>query len=267
MEKLLESLSETIEIRKLLTELTNVCVQYGQDELEYVAQEREISVQVLKDSNLFLFTNETIFTLLYNQIVKPEYKEKLGIFNNEGFVHASRVVLPIFDQKMRVMTWVSWQKGKLHKYLTSKTFGFEKSSAFYGLEFFDEVESKGYAIVVEGMFDVLRWRSIGYYNVLGTMGNDLSLHKRLILNRAKKVIFFPDNDKGGKENSHKNEKSGFSDYRLWATDKHFVRVELKGKYKDCDDYFKVPENRDMAEILINTALTLKSGDVLEFKTT
>lgn len=266
MEKLLESLSETVEIRKLLTKLTNVAIQYGQNELEYVAQERDIPVQTLIDSNMFIFTNETIFTLLYNQIVEPEYNDKLGIFNKEGFVHANRVVLPVFDQKMRVMTWVSWQKGKLHKYLTSTTYGFEKSASFYGMEYFDVIEDKGYAIVVEGMFDVIRWRSMGYYNVLGTMGNDLSLHKRLILNRAKKVIFFPDNDKGGKENSHKNNKTGFSDYRLWATDKHFVRVELKGKYKDCDDYFKVPENKEMANILVETALTLKSGDVLEFKT-
>lgn len=266
MDKVLNTILETVEVRKMLTKLTDMAIPYGQDGLEIFAQERGFEEKHLIDSDLFFITNETVFTLLYSSIISLPDRDKYGIFNDEGFMHLNRLILPVKDQQNRVMTWVSWKKGRSQKYLTSKTLGFKKVSAFYGMEYFKDILEKGYAIVVEGMFDVIRWRSLGYNNVLGTMGNDLSFHKRLILNRIPKVIFFPDNDKGGRENSHKNSQSGFSDYRLWMTDGDFVRVELKGKFKDCDDYFKLEQNREMADILIETALTLKKGDVLEVMT-
>lgn len=267
LDKLMDSIAETVVVRNLLTKLTDKCFENGQTDMLFIAQERGFELSDLQDSGLFLFTDDMLFTLIYNSIVGAEYRDKLALIDSKGeFQHKCRTVFPVRDQMNNVMAWVSWQKHKQHKYLTSKTFGFEKSACFYGMEYFDEILKKGYAIIVEGMFDVVRWRSLGYYNVLGTMGNDLTLHKRMILNRIPVTIFCPDNDKGGRENSHKNKQSGFSDYRLWATDKKFVRVELKGGYKDYDDYFKVETNREMAKIIIDTALQLKSGEVLSFET-
>lgn len=49
------------------------------------------------------------------------------------------------------------------------------------MEQFNNAIRHGFAIVVEGYFDRLRWIQAGYDNVLCVMSNELSPYKRMIL--------------------------------------------------------------------------------------
>ena len=188
-------------------------------------------------------------------------------------MHKGRYTFPIFDMFGRVMALASWASHKRHKYLTSRTFGFKESCQFYGMEQFPKAIKHGFAIVVEGYFDRLRWIQAGYDNVLCVMSNELSPYKRMLLDRLPKVVFVPDNDEYGQANSLLSTNPNFKDSFKWYTNREFVRLELPDKFngkaiKDTDDLVKSNiETMDDSLLFmrqwIDTALFAKNGTVLK----
>lgn len=87
----------------------------------------------------------------------------------------------------------------LIKYLTRFDFGFRKEDILYGLDLaLPSIKENKYVIIVEGILDVLRCRSLGYNNVVAPMSTSLS-ESHIILLKAitDSFLLCYDGDTGG----------------------------------------------------------------------
>ena len=100
------------------------------------------------------------------------------------------------------------------------------------------LESTGLVYLVEGIFDTLSLRSLGF-PVLGNMGLDMSLMKTEILSRFGKVIAIPDNDNAGRgTNPYLSGISGKGKKMAWTIKNENVIVKLPKGVKVSDDFIK-----------------------------
>lgn len=268
----ISELNKVKNIREKMTEFVSLSIQCS-DPVDYVSSERVFPMDIITGANYFMFSNPDIPRLLMSNIFTVEESKLTHIFNEKDYMHKGRYTFPIFDIYNRVMALASWSPNKRHKYLTSRTFGFKESCQFYGMEQFNNAIRHGFAIVVEGYFDRLRWIQSGYDNVLCVMSNELSPYKRMILDRLPKVIFVPDGDEYGKANSLLSTNVKFKDSFKWYTNREFVRLELPDKFngkqiKDTDDLVKshietMDNTLHYMRQWIDLALSAKSGTVLK----
>lgn len=101
------------------------------------------------------------------------------------------------------------------KYLTRFEYGFEKTDILYGLNVaIPAILEKGYVILVEGILDALRCRSLGFNNVVAPMSTYAS-EEQIILLKAltDKFILAFDNDQGGNSATELTSKN-LDKYRL-----------------------------------------------------
>jgi DNA primase len=85
------------------------------------------------------------------------------------------------------------------KYLTEFDFGLTKSDVLYGLDIaIPYIKEMGYVIVVEGILDVIRCRTLGFYNVVAPMSTFLSENHIIILKSfTSNFLLAFDGDDGG----------------------------------------------------------------------
>lgn len=125
--------------------------------------------------------------------VDLKHREKYEQGNIDEWIERPRLVIPHFyGGYLR-----GWQKRKLDsipygaKYLSSK--GFPRAQTLFG---YDHIDTRK-VIVVESPMSVLRLHSLGYENVLATMGAEVTTEQLDLLAAFDTVHVFMDADKAG----------------------------------------------------------------------
>lgn len=191
----------------------------------------------LKDVGLFKVDNLsdlTYFTSADNALLK-----QWGLITSNGdYLLKGRYTVPIRDISGKVTALVGWYPDN-RKYITTPSVGFVRDTQFFNMECYETCmkQNKGVVYLVEGIFDTLSLRSLGF-SALGNMGLDLSPFKTQILRRFGKVIAIPDNDKAGQ--SVNPYYSHFSNKKRspWRIENDCVFIGLPAGVKDIDDFVK-----------------------------
>ena len=217
------SLDKVIEVRNGLTDVVDklISVFSTDDVITEVMTLRKYIYSPYAEEMRKTLKEVGIFKIDYFseiQIVVPdltlEDAKLYGLVDRNGnYLLAGRYAIPIRDIAGKVTALVGWYPD-VKKYITTSTYGFSKDGQFFNMECFSKsfegdypkykdeetgevLESTGLVYLVEGIFDTLSLRSLGF-PVLGNMGLDMSLMKTEILSRFGKVIAIPDNDNAGR---------------------------------------------------------------------
>ena len=258
------SVDKVLEVRDGLTDMVDKLTPiYSTDEvISEVMTHRKYNIspyatkieKTLKEVGIFKIDYLSEIQYLVPDLTVEKIK-LYGIADRNGdYLLRGRYVVPIRDIAGKVTALVGWFPD-VKKYVTTPTYGFSKDGQFFNMECFSQsfngdypkykdeetgevLESKGLVYLVEGIFDTLSLRALGF-PVLGNMGLDMSLMKTEILTRFNKVIAIPDNDKAGMgTNPYLNRISGKAKKVEWLIKNEHVIVQLPRGVKDSDDFIK-----------------------------
>lgn len=250
-------------VRKGLTELvTKLSSVFSNEQvIEEVMVRRKYTTSPYADEMRKLLTEIGVFKIddvdylselqILGISLSDEEAKLYGLFDSNGrFLLKGRYCIPIRDIAGYVTAVVGWYPDN-RKYITTSTYGFSKEGQFFNIECFSKayngdypkyvdeidgsmIESKGLVFLVEGIFDTLSLRSLGF-PALGNMGLEMSPVKVEILTRFNKVIAIPDNDNAG---SGTNPISSSNTVKKWNIKNENVIVLLPDGMKDADDLIK-----------------------------
>jgi DNA primase len=145
---------------------------------------------------------------------------------------AGRIIFPIFDTSNNLISIGSRViDDEVKTFLPTYWHEvYRKSFYLYGLNFAkDEIRKKGYAVVVEGNFDVITSHKEGMKNTVGLMGTAISEFQiALLLRYCEKVIFVFDKDEnkaGEKASERVRKKFGQYNGSYSLIDVGFVKLQ------------------------------------------
>lgn len=134
-----------------------------------------------------------------------EADEKRGTYYDR---FRNRLMFPIKDTAGRTVAFTGRALGEdLAKYLNSpETELFKKSQILFGMDKAkDAIRTRGFALLVEGQFDLVLLHQIGFKNTIALSGTALSdTHVSLIKRYAENLMLALDNDRAGLAASAKN---------------------------------------------------------------
>ncbi len=176
--------------------------------------ERQIDDKIVKEFEIGLALKNS-----FSDMLKKKYSEDdilrtgLSYKTDYGFndLYHDRIMFPLYDLNGSVVAY-SGRKYKpqdlenndLPKYInTRETDIFKKGNLLYNYHRAKNVaRQKNEIIVMEGFMDVIRAYSVGFQNVVATMGTAVtSVQANLIKKMAKEVILCFDGDEAGKKAS------------------------------------------------------------------
>ncbi|MEK7881030.1 MAG: DNA primase [Deltaproteobacteria bacterium] len=168
-----------------------------------------------------------------------ELAVKIGLLGKDGSRYydrfRGRIIFPITDSQGRVIGFGGRSMdGKEPKYLNSpESPVFRKASTLYGLySAKGPIGKEGFAIIVEGYFDLLSLRKAGFANSVATMGTALTLeHLRNIKRYANAAYVLFDNDEAGK-------KAALRGLGLFMEEGMAAMAVVLPEGKDPDDFLK-----------------------------
>ena len=258
------SLDKVIEVRNGLTDVVDKLITvFSTDEViaevmsmrKYVYSPYAEQIEkTLKEVGIFKLDYFSEIQYIIPELTTENAKLYGLLDRNGNYLLAGRYAVPIRDIAGKVTALVGWYPD-VKKYVTTPTYGFSKDGQFFNMDCFQKsfdgdypkykdeetgevLESTGMVYLVEGIFDTLALRSLGF-PVLGNMGLDMSLVKTEILSRFGKVIAIPDNDNAGKgTNPYLNRISGKGKKVAWTIKNENVIVQLPKGVKDSDDFVK-----------------------------
>lgn len=177
------------------------------------------------------------------KIKKPAFND-LALFNQDGeFRLEGRYIFPVKDMVGNVVALIGWKEGNYKsKYLTTPSKYFSKATLFYGMEQLSSVGLNKNFFLVEGIFDSLSLRSLGF-NALANMGAEFNRNKVVLYSLTKRIIGIPDVDQTGRKILKQN---------MWSIPVNGSYLNWRGfgdKVKDIDDLVQMIEEDDLKEIL------------------
>ena len=219
------------------------CSQSTEKTISEVCEQRGYDVSrmsdVLKESGI-LYLDSNRFD---PRELKTADRGQLGLFSKSGnFILENRYILPIRDMLNNVVALVGWRKND--KYITTPSMYFSKDCMFYGLEQLGSTGLGKKYVIVEGIFDSLSVRSIGF-NCVAQMGSSSSRYKEPMYSLFKSILGIPDMDKTG-ISVVKNDEWKLplgSKYMQWN-----IRGQNLG-IKDIDDFCKTFSKEDVYDII------------------
>ncbi len=254
--------AKVYEVRQCLTEVVDVlssklCTDELISELMlarnyHISPYAEQIYSMLEDVGVFKLDYFSELQMLVPNLTVEQGIDTGLIDKNEVFLLKGRYCVPIRDIAGLVTAVVGWlpDSNNARKYVTTPTYGFSKEGQFFNIECFEQSmngdypkeegleDSKGLVYLVEGIFDTLALRALGF-PALGNMGTDMSLIKSEILSRFGKVVAIPDNDNAGRgTNRYLNRVSGKKSKSAWLIKNDNVIVQLPQGVKDVDDFIK-----------------------------
>lgn len=215
---------------------------------------REEMRKTLKEVGIFKLDYISEIQMILPNITNEQLKLFGLVDRNGNYLLSGRYAVPIRDIVGKVTALVGWFPD-VKKYVTTPTYGFSKDGQFFNMDCFSKsfdgdypkykdeeteevLESTGLVYLVEGIFDTLSLKSLGF-PALGNMGLDMSLMKTEILSRFGKVIAIPDNDNAGMgTNPYLNRISNKGKKLSWNIKNENVIVQLPKGVKDSDDFIK-----------------------------
>jgi len=175
---------------------------------EYV-RERGIDPKVVKKFGLgYAPSSEALVKTLKESGLLEPYLETRNLTNPAKGVYRDiflrRVIIPIRDPRGRVIGFGGRRiiEDKSPKYINSpESRVFKKGNNLFGIyEAKDYIKEEGYAVLVEGYFDLLRLFSEGIRNVVAPLGTALTQSQANLLSKfTKKVFLLYDGDKAGRK--------------------------------------------------------------------
>lgn len=212
----------------------------GRRALEYL-KGRGIKEATIKTFKIGFAPDSTDFAFKFlakKRGYKPEVLERAGIAvrKEAGYFDRfrGRIVFPLRDHLGNVLGFsgrVIAERGDVAKYInTPETQVYKKGSMLYGLDVTKkEIKEEGYAVVVEGHFDLVSSWQAGVRNCVAVGGSALTAEQaRLIFRFCPAVCLALDSDFAGNEAARRGIETA-----------HAVGLEVRvvelGKYKDPDE--------------------------------
>lgn len=211
--------------------LSSMC---DKDKLKEFAEIRKMPLKAVQEAGIFYVDNMA-------KMIIPDYIEQLNDFgviseNNNKPIFNERWVIPIKESRGMVQNLVGYTPYADERYIYGTAKFYDRLDTLWGLENIGIAYSAGYAIVLEGITDAMRVRSLGYPMAFATCGTGKRVNSFKILNRCRYgIIEIPDRDKAGDSN-RKN----------WTPNRS-VLINTPLNYKDSDE--TVRESEDGAEWL------------------
>lgn len=242
MTKLVDKLAKVFSTEDVIAEVMHL---RGYDK-SYYAQEM---YETLKEVGVFKLSYWSEVDLVDSSLTAEEVK-LYGLKTAKGaYLLGDRYTVPIRDISGDVTALVGWYPD-YKKYITTPTYGFSKGSQFFNMECYAQsmrgaypkqegsTEESGLVYLVEGIFDTLSLRSLGF-PALGNMGLEMTRVKTEILTRFGTVVAIPDNDKSGRgTNKYLSGVRGKGKHNEWVIKNKHVIVQLPKGVKDTDDFIK-----------------------------
>lgn len=185
----------------------------------------------------------------YSRFKGDEFKD-LALFSKEGnFLLNERYIIPVRDMMGNIVALIGWYPDR-KKYITTPSKFFSKDCLFFGLEQLKRTGLGKDYFVVEGIFDSLNLRSMGY-NSVACMGISSSRVKHLLYGLFRKVVAIPDNDTQGRrvvKNDLWNLPRNGS-YLKWVGKLEFDESSESIDIKDIDRFCSLFEEDSIRELL------------------
>ncbi|WP_340695309.1 DNA primase [Hydrogenobacter thermophilus] len=206
--KLKESKKDTkvLHIFELVSEYYHNMLRTSPNAIDYLKSRGVSSRSIQRFMLGFSPSSEALVSLLKKEGVLDAYEKTGNIVKiDEGIyrdLFAGRIVIPIRDDKGR---YVAFGGRVLYsgqpKYINSpESEFFKKREIIFGLyEGKDYIKDRGFAVIVEGYFDVISMHDEGYKNTVAPLGTSFGeYHARLLSRYTKEVILLFDGDSAGK---------------------------------------------------------------------
>ena len=215
--------------------------RYGKEALEYLHNERKLSIATIKHFGLGYSPNNA--WLLTNYMKNKGYTDEelvvgflCGKSKNSGRTYdyfRNRVIFPIIDTSGNIVAFGGRvMDDSKPKYLnTSDTPAFKKSRHLFALNFAKK-HCEEQMLLCEGYMDVIALHAAGFENAVATLGTAITSEQaRIFAKHTKKVVICYDADNAGQNAAQKA-------MRLLSEVGVEVRVLKIPGAKDPDEYIK-----------------------------
>lgn len=212
--------------------------------IKYLADFRGLDKELLENEGVFYAENKEELSLLVSYD-----EDALFYLGFKSLDYSNRYLFPILNGKGNLCAWVGYDwEADPSKYLVGLLGIGDKKRLIYGLHDMDEAWNEDTIIVVEGIFDRLRLKSIGLNVGAALLGKKMSDWQKSYINRFRNKILIPDGDSSGQEMIEQWKmglKGNVAVVKLKEYEKVFHSVE--GTYrkmaKDMDDILRDDEEK------------------------
>jgi len=187
----------------------------GQQALEYL-KKRGINEETIETYKIGFspFKSDVVLKFLkgkgysYKELVNHNILRRLDNGKLSNLLR-NRIVFPIQDYNNRTVAFGgrAIDNDNKVKYLNSEeSMIFKKQDNLFGFnQAKEEIENQGYAVLLEGYFDVLTAHQHGLKNVIASLGTALTTNQALLIKSiTKNVVIAYDGDEAGIENSFRS---------------------------------------------------------------
>ena len=242
----------------------------SKDAKEYLKERKYDNSDIEKFSISFVTKDEESFNKFCkkNEITTDDLRRLGFISSNGNMLFKNRIMFPILSFRNNIIAFGGRTIDDFGpKYLNSSDSVLYKKNRnlYFTNDFITSTKKKGYAIIVEGYFDVLSLNKLGYPNAASPSGTALTYQQlESVLKYTSKILICFDNDEAGLKATErvleiKNQVSKQVEIHC---------LHLPSEYNDISDVFELkPEafndilknNEEIIEYLLNKFLNKESN--------
>ena len=242
----------------------------SKDAKAYLQKRKYDNVDIEKYSISFISKDEESFNKFCktNEITKDDLQRLGFISSNGNMLFKNRIMFPILSFRNNIIAFGGRAIDDFGpKYLNSSDSVLYKKNRnlYFTNEFITATKKKGYAIIVEGYFDVLSLNKLGYANSASPSGTALTYQQLESVSKyTSKILICFDNDEAGLKATErvleiKNQISKQVEIHC---------LNLPNEYKDISDIFEskpeifddiLKDNDEIVEYLLNKFLKKESN--------
>ena len=242
----------------------------SKDAKAYLQKRKYDNIDIEKYSISFISKDEESFNKFCktNEITKDDLQRLGFISSNGNMLFKNRIMFPILSFRNNIIAFGGRAIDDFGpKYLNSSDSVLYKKNRnlYFTNEFITATKKKGYAIIVEGYFDVLSLNKLGYANSASPSGTALTYQQLESVSKyTSKILICFDNDEAGLKATErvleiKNQISKQVEIHC---------LNLPTEYKDISDVFEskpeifddiLKDNDEIVEYLLNKFLKKESN--------
>ena len=242
----------------------------SKDAKAYLQKRKYDNIDIEKYSISFISKDEESFNKFCkkNEITTDDLRRLGFISSNGNMLFKNRIMFPILSFRNNIIAFGGRTIDDFGpKYLNSSDSVLYKKNRnlYFTNDFITSTKKKGYAIIVEGYFDVLSLNKLGYPNAASPSGTALTYQQlESVLKYTSKILICFDNDEAGLKATErvleiKNQVSKQVEIHC---------LHLPSEYNDISDVFELkPEafndilknNEEIIEYLLNKFLNKESN--------
>ncbi len=177
---------------------------YGKRALEYLYQRALSDEHINKFCLGFAPSNNFLLNKIEEEKLNKEDFILASLLDEEGKedTFKNRIIFPIYNMKEEIIGFGgrTLDDEVMPKYLNIReNIIFNKSASLYGINWAKEsIKSKGFVVLTEGYFDVLKTHIYGYTNSVAPMGTAITeLHLNILKKLTDRILLLFDGDDAG----------------------------------------------------------------------